>query len=1068
MATMPSQYYNRFDESQNYEQHLFVAGRGLQSAELNEIQSTAANRLRRVADALFKDGDVIRDAGVVVDQDTGDVQCQSGAVYLRGAVRGVQPAMLTIPVVGTVFVGLRLVEAVVTHAEDTDLLDPATGTRNYAEPGAARLQIVAVWSWDGDGQSGEFFPVYTVIDGLLTAKEAPPNLDAFTQALARYDRDSAGGTYIVSGLRVSKLPDANGIQYYSLAEGRAHVYGYSVEFQVARRLSHAAVPDLKVITNEPHLSSTSGAQRVNFDRSPGTSITELTITAEKTVTLTHGVFTGAQDPLPDTSVLSIQSVVQGVTTYTSGDDYQLTGGMVDWSPGGAEPAPGSTYQVTYRYLANVTPTAVDDDGFTVTGAVAGSLVMVSYSQKLPRFDRLCVNQFGEIVWIVGVSSDFNAQKPLVPDDLLSIATIYQNWRDTRQVLQDGVRMVPMPTLARVEDRMDFIVQLVAQQRLESNIHTREAGTKKGLFTDPFIDDSQRDAGTPQTGAIVNGMLVLPIDGEVHQVGTDIEAPTTLMYSHSVALEQLLRSGNMKINPYMAFAPVPATLTITPTVDRWTNVETKWASPTTIRFYDSGFTNNVFILNRSTTSVATANALIGVRRTEVETLREIQINYRITGFGPGEVLQALTFDGVARPTGGATADAQGVITGSFMIPAGVPSGNKLVSAVGGSGQMARATFSGQGTIERQTWQEQTTLTTTKWSSPPPPPLPPPVVFTDPLAQTFMLDSNMQVSGVDLWFAAASTTTTRVQIRGTSTGLPNAQVIAEAVIAPTSINVGGSSTRIVFPSPVSLIGGVEYAIVVLCDDAVGALSVAELGKFDSNAQRWITVQPYTVGVLLSSSNTSTWTPHQDRDMTFRLLRAAYTQTARSIPMGSISVTDATDFLLMSFAERPASVTSVDYELTLPDASVVVVSDGQPLRLSAPITGDVDVAARLRGSAAFSPVLYPGTQVVAGTLASTGDYVSRAVPAGPSVIVKVIFEAQVPSGATIDVFYKGQDVSDTWLPISVASTSPADDGFVEFIHQVAGVNEVTVQVKIVLNGTPAARPAVRDLRVIVLEDI
>ena len=85
---MIEQYYNRFNAADNHEQILFRADRVLQSAELNEIQSAALARLQGVSDALFKDGDVIRDARVHIDPDTGASSCEAGAIYIRGAVRG--------------------------------------------------------------------------------------------------------------------------------------------------------------------------------------------------------------------------------------------------------------------------------------------------------------------------------------------------------------------------------------------------------------------------------------------------------------------------------------------------------------------------------------------------------------------------------------------------------------------------------------------------------------------------------------------------------------------------------------------------------------------------------------------------------------------------------------------------------------------------------------------------------------------------------------------------------------------------------------------------------------------
>lgn len=634
-------YFNRFDPTKEYEEHLFRAGYVLQSAELNEIQSAINYRMKGIADSLFKDGDVIRDAGIVVDANTGIVQCQPGAVYLRGAVRGMPPASLTIPTTGVVAIGIYLRSQSVTEIDDPGLRDPASLTRNYQEPGAGRLKVSAAWGYSGDSQLGDFFPVYTVEDGQLRAKEAPPNLDSFNQALARYDRDSAGGTYVVSGLTVQRLDDLpDGRQVYSVAEGRARVNGYGVEMTTARRLIYNATPDLRSITNEPHMSTTASAQRINVDRTPINDITELTITAEKTVTMTHGGFVGAQDPLPDTSVLQILEVKQGGTTYTAGVDYQLTAGKVDWRLDGAEPATGSTYTVKYQYLANVTPTSVDDTGFTVTGAVVGTLVLVSYNQKLPRIDRLAMTAGGEFTWIQGVSADWNPQPPIVPSDMLPLASIYQRWTADTTVTNDSVRVVPMPELAAINGRIDYVLGLVAQQRLEASANLREATQKKGIFTDPFLDDSLRDAGASQTGAIFGGELTLPVTiNAVSAPSSDITVPSTLAYSLSDLLVQLARTGSMKINPYMAFDPIPAAVTLTPAIDNWTEFRTTWASPTTERI-------NIGSGNASSTTTSQRVDVLSSVSRPAEFLRQIEVRFRLEGFGPNEVLSSVQFDGVS--------------------------------------------------------------------------------------------------------------------------------------------------------------------------------------------------------------------------------------------------------------------------------------------------------------------------------------------------------------------------------------------------------------------------------------
>ena len=633
-------YFNRFDPAKEYESHLFRAGYVLQSAEMNEVQSSSANRIRGIADALFKDGDVVRDARIIVNSDTGHVTCESGAVYLNGAVRGVPTGTLTVATTGLVTVGLYLQSSVITELEDPALRDPASLTRNYMEPGAARHRLHVEWGVSGDGQAGEFYPVYTIEDGQLRAKEPPPNLDSVTQALARYDRDSAGGTYVVSGLTVKALDDlVSGEQVYSVSEGRARVNGYGVELTTSRRDVYPAEPDLLFINAEPHLSATVSAQRINFNRTPSAGITEVTITAQKTVTLTHGGFTGASDPLPDTSVLEILTVSQGGTTYTQGSDYRLTAGQVDWSLTGLEPAPGSTYSVTYRYITEVTPTLVDETGFTVEGAVVGTLILVSYNQKLPRYDRIALSADGELIWIKGVAAAWTPRVPSVPADLLSLAVVYQTWGDNRTVTNDSVRVVPMNELSQINTRIDYMLGLIAQQRLEGDANLREAGQKKGIFVDPFLDDSLRDAGTVQNAAIFNGEMTLPVD--IDNVQLLPSAPTTrtsLTFSLLNILEQNARTGVMKVNPYMAFAPIPAAVTLTPAVDNWTVVNTTWDSSITQRItVGSG--------NVGVTSTSTGVQLLSSASRPAESLRPIEVRFNISGFDPSEALMSVTFDGV---------------------------------------------------------------------------------------------------------------------------------------------------------------------------------------------------------------------------------------------------------------------------------------------------------------------------------------------------------------------------------------------------------------------------------------
>ncbi|MBK8640602.1 MAG: DUF4815 domain-containing protein, partial [Chromatiaceae bacterium] len=131
-------HYDRFDPTANYERHLFRAGNVLQSAELNELQSASMHRLQTVTNALMKEGDVLSGAIININADTGATTITGGAIYLRGAVRGIPADTLTLPIVGNVSVGVYLVESILTEVDDPTLRDPAVSFRNYQDPGAAR------------------------------------------------------------------------------------------------------------------------------------------------------------------------------------------------------------------------------------------------------------------------------------------------------------------------------------------------------------------------------------------------------------------------------------------------------------------------------------------------------------------------------------------------------------------------------------------------------------------------------------------------------------------------------------------------------------------------------------------------------------------------------------------------------------------------------------------------------------------------------------------------------------------------------------------------------------------
>ncbi len=1070
-------YLNRFDPSKNVDTVLYRSDKVIQSDELNETQSSLQHRLRSIADVLLKDGAVIRDARIVVNVSNGVTTCESGALYVEGAVRGVIPATITINTVGIVSVGVYLQERISTELDDPSLRNRAVNTRGFDKPGAARLIKEIVWGFAGDNQPGKFYPVYTVEDGIVRSKEPPPQLDGVTQALARYDRDSSGGTYAVSGLAVSMSDDLpTGEQVYSVSEGRARVSGFAVEIPTSRRVVYAAGPDLRYIENEPHQSTTVAQQRINFDKSPAATITDVTIVAEKTINVAHGGFTGALDPLEDNSVLSIVSVKQGATIYQVNADYKFTAQQIDWTPAGAEPATGSTYQVTYQYLKKLVISEFDQDGFNIQGAIVGSPILVSYNRMLPRIDRLCLDSNGGLIWIKGIAADRSPSAPLVPSNLLPLASVYQSWRNQRRLSNDAVRVVSMETLEIYSRRLDFLTELMAQQRLESSSQMIEAGAKRGVFVDPFISDSMRDQGIVQTGAIFAGQLTLPVATEAYGLPGDVSTPASLPFQTNIILEQTLRTGSMKINPYMAFDPLPADIKLKPEIDRWTEVLTEWTSPTTqnITEHVSGGTN--FIETNDTSLIGTTTStdleynstsditkILSTSSKPAEFLRQATVEFTINGFDQNEAIQSIRFDGITLPVFDVMQHVDS-ISGKFNIPAKVAAGNKRVEFLGVNGSYGTAIYSGIGlvvtnvqqlvTVKASGWMTVNNVYTAQ------------VLRVDPLAQTFTLLNTRQVSAIDCWFTARGTSRLIVQIRETSTGIPTQTVLAQGRVNAATVAVDGTATTIHFERPVLLDANVEYALVLMCDDATTAVAIAELGKYDVHKDQWVTSQPYTVGVLLSSSNASTWNPHQDKDLAFRLLACGYTSNARIIDLGSVNLANVTDLMLLALAETPSAQTRVEYQITGPGGLTLNVDQGQPIRLTQPTSGLFHVSAKLSGTPELSPILHPGTTLVAGTVSNEGNYVTRLIPGGANIRVRVVVEAHLPAGSSLNVLAAAEtsgNVPPVYVDVPFLSSRPIGNDWHELTYEKPSLNAPRFRNKLVFDGNTENRPRIKNLRAI-----
>lgn len=1056
MFEHPSGLPNAFDRAAGRDDWQAVVHYGdrpfIQGAELIEAQTIQRARTTRLGRLIVSDGDRIERGEAVVDQDAETVTLTAGRVYAAGDVWAVDEAVLSdVPMTGRVEVGIRLVTTWITHEDDPTLTGLVPGSAAEGEPGAAREVGSASWAWAGDEGEGDFFAVYILQDGVILDQVGPNILAPALQAIQEYDKPN--GNYIVSGCKVTALGANSGSQVFTISEGEANINGIKRTRLVALRHSEEEDWDEALIAGETHTYPGGAAYTFTVAEGPIAVINSILLTKEKTVTVTRGAIANGADGLPDTGVVSIISVTQGGATFVQGADFTRVNNSVDWGLAGAEPTTGSSYSVTYRYRDNVTADAFTPYTITVSGGATGGDIIITYQQKMPRIDRLCLAQDGSPLYVRGISARSNPRAPAAPSNALNLARIENNWVDRPQVVNDGTPSLSWDQLWPYLDRINDLDRLVQLDRLRNEIDFREPVAKKGTFVDPFIDDTYRDAGVAQTGSIGDGMLTLAIVPTFY--AADLDGAVMLDAVEEVIISQELKTLCEKINPYANFTPLPGVLSITPAVDFWTVSQTQWLSAQTIEFNRGAQVNGGPLRTTNTTT-----RLVDRRTQQVEFLREIEVDFTISGFGAGEILEELTFDGIdVKPAGAVTANGDGEITGSFDIPANVTAGTKTVFAKGMGGTEATALFTGQGTVEIDVMRRVTTIE--NWSR-----------FrlagerrqngdrgADPQAQIFAVSELRQIAGVDFHLCAIGDTTNNIiveQVR-TDNGYPTIDIMAEGLVPMAGAVTGWKSAR--YNLAVTTSPETKHAFVIKTDDNEHSISIAKLGGFDADLQRFVTSHPYVTGPRASSVNAESWTLHQDEAAAFRVIANTYPVTTKTVELGSFDLVDCSDLQVRAAVELPSGGCTVVFEIERSNGTIYRLAPFQVLQLTEYITDTVELRAVLTGTAKLSPVLFAPVELIAGRIDEEFTYVTRAFTLGTAVRLTTYLKAFLPGGSALTVEISKDGGAWTSLPLD-ETEALAFPLWTERKYELTGQTGDLVRLRITGTGGPASRLIVGDL--------
>lgn len=630
--------------------------------------------------------------------------------------------------------------------------------------------------------------------------------------------------------------------------------------------------------------------------------------------------------------------------------------------------------------------------------------------------------------------------------------------------------------------------------------------KKGIITDPFVDLSRSDL---TYNLKTDGITLVDPNQPIFATAIDFEANIAYLpvvdsivdtkynasmttasirdnrlamlgkVSTKIVLDQPHASKSFLVNPYSMYPGTPA-ITIDPFVDTWIDtsiIEVPVSLTTsTIVSTTSQTVRNRVVIHRvfrdytetsssvsatevgATTETFTRDSVIS--ETAVEYIRQRDINVygedfpsdldNIKCYFDDKLVSLTPLDGTEAGTedGSVKSNGSGAFSCKFTIPTGVRTGTrevKLQSDIKIDGWLTHAvtTYQANG-IKRVIQRTVTTLTTvllarqeTIYET----------TYVDPVGQSFVLDTDTLLSGVDVYFEAkpASRAPIILEIRGVTNGVINNIVYAHKSLQATEVSVSPDSsvpTRFNLDSPVYCEKNTQYAFVLKSNSDEYRLWVADMGEDDVLTKETILKNVYLSGLMYSSSNNAAWSIHQTSDIKFRLLAdtcateaVLYFQPITGIDWTSIRVT----------ADQVIPVgTSVKWEYSTDGTNYKDFTPYDLLRMNAVIQKLYLKATLSRTeSTALSPIIALDTVSVIGSKFKTsGDYIMKNITnLDPYDEVQVVVETYVPAGTTLN-FYASRDDGATWdlLTLDPDRTISRNYGWTEYTYSKDYTNTTT----------------------------
>jgi hypothetical protein len=604
------------------------------------------------------------------------------------------------------------------------------------------------------------------------------------------------------------------------------------------------------------------------------------------------------------------------------------------------------------------------------------------------------------------------------NDMILGSVLLTPMSDNLTVINNTNKRLSMNELQRIAERLANVEENLAISDLDNEaIEGEDATSLVGIYTDGFIGMTKCDLDHALFDCAVdldNEELTVASDESLHALSivqrTNLQPVSSYtqyddLVTSKATETQLLSisdaTGVKIINQYAVFTGMP-TITISPRQNNWIDTNNitvqgatvtrtvtlrrwwyhggaSWVESEKAQYIALGFADGGASAGWSSLSSTVTNSTTTVLESAIKYMQQITITVVGQMFDPYTDNIVVSFNGNkvnATPsatayngtmTGTLKANVDGYTKGTFLVPANTLCGTVEVQIqpYGDDKRIASTTYTSNGILK--------TVTTTVWK------VVTKVNTTDPLAQTFQFDKNQFISSIGLYFCKNDgVSDVSVQIRGCDNGYPNQSCYAEAIIHAKDIKTstkGTVETKVTFDNPVFCEADTQYAICILSESTTTSMFYSELGGTDIRTNIQLLKNPYTAGMMFSSSNAIAWTAHQGNNLKFNIYGNTYSSDG-CIYFNEITNVTYDRIMLMADVSTPDG-TSITWEYSTDDGKKWL-----PITLFNDIELDdmiskVLLRATLKNATTVSPAILASSCYFIGFLNhDEGNYVSRNV--------------------------------------------------------------------------------------------